>query len=156
MRIEFSETFSVPVEEAFSYFPTPPDWVRLFGFAAEVEHRGDGWYSVPLKRFPIPLTARVDETIPNRRVHWVFRGFWRGEGEVNFSPTADGVTISGFEEIRVPWMLGIGPWVERNYLQRPFERLWESGWRRLRRRGDANAEHASTDASLKLAGDQRT
>lgn len=139
MRIEFSECFDIPIDEAYSCFQSPANWVHLFGFAGKVVLRGDGWYDVPLKRFPIPLTTRVDEAIPNRRVHWIFRGFWRGEGEVNFAPAGPGVTISGFEEIRVPRMLGLGPRLERSYLQRPFERLWESGWRRLRKRATALA-----------------
>ena len=59
MRIAFRETFCLPVEDAFGYFPTPHDWVRLFGFAGQVSDRGDGWYAVPLKRFPFPLVTRV-------------------------------------------------------------------------------------------------
>lgn len=145
MRIEFCERFGLPVGEAFAYFPTPRDWVRLFGFAGDVVDRGGGWYAVPLQRFPLPLVTRVDDLVPERRVHWVFRGFWRGEGEVNFKADDSGVTISGFEDIRIPWMLGIGPWIERRYLKRPFERLWESGWRRLRKQA------AARDAARVLA-----
>ena len=145
MRVAFRETFCLPVEEAFGYFPTPHDWVRLFGFAGHVSDRGDGWYAVPLKRFPLPLVTRVDEVVPNKRVHWVFRGFWRGEGDVNFERVDEGVMISGFEDISIPKLFGIGPWVERRYLQRSFERLWESGWRRLRKQAVARgATPAST------------
>jgi len=140
MRIEFREQFDLPLDEAFAYFPTPKDWVRLFGFAGEVVDKGGGWYAVPLQRFPMPLVVRVDELIQDRRVHWVFRGFWRGEGEVNFAPDAGGVTIVGFEDIRIPRMLGIGPWIERRYLKRPFERLWQSGWRRLRKQAASHGQ----------------
>ena len=137
MRVDFNETFPVPIEQAFSYFPTPHDWICLFGFAGNVADRGNGWYAIPMKRSPFPLISRVDIVVPNQRVHWIFGGIWHGEGDVNFSPAPNGTTIHGFEEIHIPHLLGTGPWLERRYLQRPFERLWESGWKKLRRASPA-------------------
>ncbi|MCC6796095.1 MAG: hypothetical protein IT366_13330 [Candidatus Hydrogenedentes bacterium] len=137
MRVDFNETFPVPLEQAFSYFPTPHDWVRIFAFDDRIIDRGNGWYTVGLKKFPISLVLRVDIVVPNERVHWIFGGIWRGEGDVNFSPAPNGTTIYGFEEVHIPHMLGIGPRLECRYLQRPFERLWESGWKKLRRANPA-------------------
>jgi hypothetical protein len=104
MRIEFREQFTLPVEEIFGFFRTPADWVRLYGMFGEVETRGDGWYAVPLQGFPFPLVARVTDSVENRLVHWTFRGFWRGEGEVRFESTPDGTRVDGFEEISVRWL----------------------------------------------------
>lgn len=145
MHIKFHETFDVPIGLAFNCFATPKDWGRLFGFAGEVVDRGYGWYAVPLRRFPVPLVTRVDVLVPERRVHWVFKGFWRGEGEVNFETAGNGVSIWGFEDIAIPRMLGLGPMFEQRYLQRPFERLWESGWRRLRKNNTRKTPFAHRD-----------
>jgi hypothetical protein len=74
MRVDFNETFPVPLEQAFSYFPTPHDWVRIFAFDDRIIDRGNGWYTVGLKKFPISLVLRVDIVVPNERVHWIFGG----------------------------------------------------------------------------------
>jgi len=49
-----------------------------------VKGLGDGWYAVPLKRFPFPLVAKNTEQKANEHVSWIFRGFWRGRGAVHF------------------------------------------------------------------------
>jgi hypothetical protein len=131
MRIEFREQFTLPVERIFSFFRTPADWVRLYGMFGEVETRGDGWYAVPLQGFPFPLVARVTDSAENRLVHWTFRGFWRGEGEVRFEPTPDGTRVDGFEEISVRWLFFLSPVIERILLDRRFRGIWRHGWKRL-------------------------
>ena len=139
MRIEFDETFERPLDEVEAYFRTPADWVRLYGLAGEVEDRGEGWIAVPLAGFPFPLVARTVEHRPGERVRWVFRGFWKGEGEVRFHPTADGgCRLQGFEEIAVRPLGPLSRAVERLLLERRFRAVWALGWRRLRRgRGGA-------------------
>lgn len=42
MIIQFNEQFALPIDEIFSYFRTPADWVRLYGKAGEVKDLGDG------------------------------------------------------------------------------------------------------------------
>ena len=37
MIIQFNEQFALPIDEVFSYFRTPADWVRLYGKAGEVK-----------------------------------------------------------------------------------------------------------------------
>ena len=134
MRIGFDETFRLPPEQVESYFRTPADWVRLYGLAGEVEDRGEGWIAVPLAGFPFPLVARTVEHRPGERVRWVFRGFWRGEGEVRFEPTEDGgCRVRGFEEIAVRPLGPLSRPVERLLLERRFRGIWALGWRRLRR-----------------------
>jgi hypothetical protein len=91
MIIQFRHEFSLPVEAVYSYFHTPADWVRLYGLAGAVKDLGEGWYAVPLKRFPFPLVAKNTEQTPNELVRWIFRGFWRGRGEVRFTERPGGM-----------------------------------------------------------------
>ena len=35
MILRFRETFALPIGEVFSYFETPSDWARLYGFAGQ-------------------------------------------------------------------------------------------------------------------------
>ena len=142
MRIEFAEEFVLPVCEVYSCFRSPTDWPRLYGSFGEVQDRGEGWFAVPLRRFPFPLVARITSDDPLRCVRWTFRGFWRGEGEVLFLATSrGGVAIRGYESISARPLAWLPTFVERVLLERPFGRVWEAGWRRLRRqaarRGDA-------------------
>ncbi len=136
MIITFSEEFKLPVAEVYSYFETPADWTRLFGFAGETRDLGDGWFSVALKNFPFPLVAKNIRCEPNSVVSWTFRGFWRGRGEVRFEETPDGVKVDGFEEIAVRWLFFLSPVVERILLERTFRSVWAIGWYRLRKRTD--------------------
>lgn len=138
MRIEFRESFSLPVEEVFSYFESPRAWVKLYGLAGEVEDRGDGWVAVPLEKFPFPLVARNTAMEPGRRVQWTFRGFWKGCGEVRFSTNQGVTTVEGFEEISVRWLGPLSPLIEKPLLQKRFEAIWALGWRRLRKRENDN------------------
>lgn len=133
MIIQFKQQFTLPIEEIFSYFRTPADWTRLFGIAGEVKNLGDGWFAIPLKSFPLPLVAKNTIVEPDKRVHWKFSGFWRGEGEVIFEESNDHVTIEGYENISVRWLFFLSPIVEKLFLERQFQGIWELGWRRLRK-----------------------
>jgi uncharacterized membrane protein len=133
MILRFHEGFDLPVEEVYGYFRTPADWTRLYGIFGEVKDRGDGWFAVPLKSFPFPLVAKITEDEPMKRVRWIFRGFWRGTGEVRFAERPDGVTVEGYEEIAVRPLGLLSSLVERLLLERRFRAIWAHGWRRLRR-----------------------
>ena len=137
MIIKFKQEFSLPLEEVYAYFQTPADWVRLYGLAGEVKDLGEGWYAVPLKKFPFPLVAKNTVQRPNEFIHWVFRGFWRGQGEISFTERSDGVLVEGYEEISVRWLFLLSPLIERLFLERSFQSIWEIGWRRLRKRESA-------------------
>jgi hypothetical protein len=137
--VRFKHEFALPADEVYDYFRSPADWVRLFGLAADVEDLGDGWFAVPLHRFPFPLVAKNVEQDPNELVRWVFRGFWRGRGEVRFTESSEGVLVEGFEEIAVRWLYFLSPIVERLFLEQPFNAIWEIGWQRLRKREAAEA-----------------
>ena len=89
---------------------------------------------------PFPLVAKNTEQKANEFVRWVFKGFWRGHGEVRFSETSGGVTVEGFEEVSIRWMFFLSPIVERLFLERGFRSIWEIGWRRLRKRETAIVE----------------
>ena len=143
MIIRFKEQFNLSAAEVYSYFDTPADWPRLFGMAGDSKDLGDGWYAIALKHFPFPLVAKNTDQQANTVVRWVFRGFWRGRGEVRFVETADGVVVEGFEEIAVRPLLFLSPIFERLFLKRRFSAVWEIGWHRLRkgeaRRGGSEA-----------------
>jgi polyketide cyclase/dehydrase/lipid transport protein len=130
--IQFSELVPLTAPEVFDYFHTPADWGRLYGFAGQVADHGDGWYAVPLKRFPFPLIAKITDSQPPRLVRWRFRGFWRGRGEVLLTDQAGGVRIDGYEAISIHWLPGISWLFERLLMEREFRRIWALGWRRLR------------------------
>jgi len=133
MIIRLNERFSLPAAEVYSYFRTPADWPRLFGMAGDTRDLGDGWYAISLKNFPFPLVARNTDQEPNRLVRWVFRGFWKGGGEVRFIEEPDGLTVEGHEEISVRPLLFLSPLVERAFLARSFSAIWNIGWHRLRK-----------------------
>lgn len=133
MIIRFKEQFALPVGVVFGYFATPADWVRLYGFGGTVRELGDGWYAVPLKRFPFPLVAKITARQENTLVRWTYRGFWRGEGEIRLTENEEMVVVEGHEAIAMRWLFRASPLLERWFLDRPFRRLWESGWRRLRK-----------------------
>lgn len=141
MIIRFNEHFRLPVAEVYQYFETPADWPRLYGLAGDPKDLGDGWHAVALKRFPFPLVAKNVDHEPCKEVRWIFRGFWRGRGEVRFTETADGVTVEGFEEIAVRPLFFLSPLFERLFLERSFRAIWEIGWHRLRKREQQRLEH---------------
>ena len=133
MRITFRERFALPVGEVFSFFASPADWSRLYGFSG-VRNLGSGWYAVGIKGFPFPLVAKTTLVEPNKLVRWTFRGFWRGDGEVRFTTSAGSVLVEGYEEIAVRWLFFLSPVVERFFLESRFRAIWQLGWRRLRKR----------------------
>lgn len=143
MIIRFHETFALPAADVYAYFRTPADWVRLYGFAGQVEDRGGGWYAVPLRGFPFPLVARITDDDPPRRVTWRFRGFWRGDGEVRIEEVVGGVVVEGHEDISVRWLGIFSPLVERPLFERQFRRIWQLGWDRLRKHEPAVRAPAS-------------
>ena len=143
MMISFKHEIDLPIEEVCSYFRTPADWTRLYGLAGHVKDCGDGWFAVPLKRFPFPLVAKNTEQETHKLVRWVFRGFWRGRGEVRFAESTHGVVVEGYEEIAVRWLFFLSPIVERLFLQRKFNAIWEIGWHRLRKREAAGRTEVS-------------
>ena len=66
-------------------------------------------------------------------MRWEFGGFWRGLGEVCFERVGGETILEGYEHI-VPhglWLLG--SLVEERFMRREFERIWQLGWRRLRK-----------------------
>jgi len=134
MIIRFNEQFKLPASEVYSYFETPADWTRLYGLAGNSKDLGDGWYQIALKNFPFPLVAKNTAQEPNQMVQWVFRGFWRGEGEVRFVDTPDGVKVEGYERISVRYLFFLSPLFERLFMERSFRAIWGIGWRRLRKR----------------------
>ena len=77
--------------------------------------------------------AKHIEQEPGKLVRWVFRGFWRGRGEVRFEDTTDGVAIEGFEEIAVRSLFFLSPLFEKLFLERGFRAIWGVGWHRLRK-----------------------
>lgn len=133
MIIKFSEQFNLSAGEVYSRFRTPPDWAQLFGFPGDSKDLGDGWYAVSLKNFPFPLEVKNTHEEPEKLVRWVFRGFWRGCGEVRFEKTAQGVVVEGFEEISIRPLLFFSPMVEKLVLERGFKAIWGVGWHRLRK-----------------------
>ncbi len=143
MIIEFNEHFRLPMAEVYSYFRRPADWTRLYGMAGNPMDLGDGWYAIGLKSFPFPLVAKNTEQRTGEMVRWVFRGFWRGRGEVRFVETTDGVTVEGFEEIAVRWLFILSPVFERMFLERSFRAIWEIGWHRLRKCEAVQGENSS-------------
>ncbi len=143
MLIHFNERFALPVQEVYSYFSSPAEWPRLYGMAGRPRDLGAGWHAISLHRFPFPLVARNTETIANERVRWTFRGFWRGEGEVRFTPTPEGVLLQGYERISVRWLFRLSPIVERLFLERQFRAIWQLGWERLHKRAQAGAAAAA-------------
>jgi hypothetical protein len=140
MIIRFNEQFNLAAAEVYSYFHTPADWTRLYGLAGDSKDLGDGWYAIALKHFPFPLVAKNTDQEANKVVRWVFRGFWRGRGEVRFVETTNGVIVEGFEEIAVQWLFFFSPLVERLFLERRFRAIWEIGWHRLRKREASKGE----------------
>ncbi len=143
MIIRFREDFHLPGEEVYGFFKTPTDWTRLYGAFGDVEDRGDGWYAVPLKGFPFPLVAKITDVEPPRRVRWIFRGFWRGIGEVRFTERPGGVMVEGFEEIAIGPIGWLSPIVEKLVIEGRFRAIWELGWHRLRKLEDRRRQ---TDA----------
>ena len=146
MRLDFDEWVDLPCERVYAYMRSPGDWPRLYRAFTRVSDRRDGWQAVHLRRFPIPLVVRIVEASPER-VHWRFRGFWRGEGEVRLTAERGGVSIRGFEEVSPAGLGWLAPLVER-ILKSSFKAIWASGFRRLRKEAAALAATHGTQAKV--------
>ena len=131
MRIDFNEILSADPATVYGYMRTPHDWTRLYGAFGDTVERGNGWVAVPMRRFPFPLVARITEDRGPGFVSWDLRGFFTGRGEVHARPHGNGSAVEGFEEVAIPNLLGLGPRLERRFLEDRFRRLWEGGWKRL-------------------------
>jgi hypothetical protein len=131
MRVEFNKTLSAGPATVYGYMKSPHDWTRLYGSFGEIVDRGNGWMAIPLRRFPFPLIARISQHHEPDYVAWELRGFFTGRGEVRIRPEGDGSVAQGFEEASIPSLLGLGPMLERRFLEARFLRLWAGGWRRL-------------------------
>ncbi len=142
MRVEFDEEFGVPVEQAYEYFRTPLHWPRLFPAFGEAQDRGEGWYAVPFRSLPFPLLTGITRDEPLQCVEWTFEGFWHGEGQVTFEPTSDGVVIRGYEQVSPRALFWLAPLAERLFLEARFRKVWESGWRCLRRQAEARGQNS--------------
>jgi len=154
MIIKFRERLALPVETVFGYFESPANWPQLYGFAGGRD-LGDGWFAVGIKGFPFPLVARSTLVEPNRQVRWVFKGFWRGEGEIRFTPSGEHVVVEGYERIGMRWLLPLSPVLERLFLEERFRAIWQLGWRRLRKLESAEAsagEHRWVGAAQRPGG----
>jgi hypothetical protein len=136
--LTFKEKFKVPANEVFSYFSSPKEWVRLFGTHKLPKDLGGGWYSVPLRYFPIPLVAKNVAVEKNKKVRWIFRGFWRGVGEVEFKSLSDGVSVEGFEYISPHGLWAAASLTERMFMDKEFHRIWNGGWKRIRHANKAS------------------
>lgn len=133
MYLDFKEEFDIPISEVYPYFETPSDWAKLYGVVKPSMILKDGWHSIPLKMFPFPLIAKNVLSEPEARVRWIFGGFWRGVGEVNFSKENGNTIIEGFE-----YIIPHGLWIfsslfERYFMEKEFQRIWNLGWKRIRK-----------------------
>ena len=115
MYLSFRETFDLPIRDVYPYFETPSDWAKLYGVVKPSKILENGWHSIPLKMSPFPLVAKNVECEPEKKVRWIFGGFWRGVGEVNFSSENGKTLVEGFEYI-VPF----GLWLFASLLEKYF------------------------------------
>ena len=120
MRLNFRHEYNLPLAELYSHVRTPADWTRIFGFPGNASDLGDGWFSVPLKNFPFPLVAKNVEQEELKYAKWVFKGFWRGEGEMRFTETNQGILVEGYEEVSVRWLFFFSPIIEKLFLEKGF------------------------------------
>jgi hypothetical protein len=133
MYFDFKEEFDLPISEIFPYFETPSDWAKLYGVVKPSKILSDNWHSIPLKAVPFPLLAKNVVSENQKRVRWIFGGFWRGVGEVNFSTENGKTVISGFECITPHGTWLLSSMVEKHFMEKEFIRIWNLGWKRIRK-----------------------
>lgn len=131
MYIAFHREFELPAEKVFSFFKTPTDWMSLFGKVSGARKLKNGWEKIPLKRFPFPLVAKMIEVEENKRVRYVFGGFWRGIAEIHFVYQNGKTSVSGFEYITPHGLWIFASCAEKMFMKKEFERIWNLGWKRL-------------------------
>ena len=129
MYVSFKEKFNLPIEAIFPYFETPSDWSSLYGAMRPAKVLKNGWHSIPLKKFPFPLVAKNVELRREQKVRWIFGGFWRGVGEVNFSREGGETVIEGYEYICPYGLWVLSPLVEERFMEKEFKRIWDLGKR---------------------------
>jgi len=123
----------LPISKVYPYFETPSDWGKLYGTVKPAKVLRNDWHSIPLKMFPFPLVAKNVFSHKEVKVRWIFGGFWRGVGEVNFF-TIDGKTIiEGFEYIVPHGFWIFSSFFEKYFMEKEFKRIWDIGWKRIRK-----------------------
>lgn len=136
MLIQFNEEFELPIKQVFSYFKDPACWVKLYGEVAPVRQSKNGWWIIALKGFPFPLKTKVVFFEKEKRVRWIFSGFWRGIADIEFqeiSSEPPKTQVTGFEYI-IPFGLWAAESFASNFfMQKQFENIWAMGWKRLRK-----------------------
>lgn len=131
MYIEFQQEFNLPIDKVFSYFKGPIEWMNLYGKVSNAKHLKNEWKRIPLKKFPFPLVAKMIVREENKRVKYIFGGFWRGIAEIHFSETNGKTLISGYEYITPHGLWIFASLAERLFMKKEFERVWNLGWKRL-------------------------
>ena len=133
MYLHFKEEFKLPVRDVYPYFETPSDWATLYGIVKPSKILKNGWYSIPLKRFPFPLVAKNVLSQKEKKVRWIFGGFWKGVGEINFSTRDDKTLVEGFEYITAHGLWIFSSFFETHFMEKEFKRIWDLGWKRIRK-----------------------
>jgi len=133
MYLSFKEEFDLPVSVIFPYFKSPSEWAKLYGAVKPTKLIENGWYAVPLKMFPFPLMAKNVELDYEKRVRWIFGGFWKGVGEVNFYKGENTTIVEGFEYITAHGLWLMSGLFEKFFMENEFKRIWNLGWKRIRK-----------------------
>jgi len=133
MYLSFKEEFNLPISRVYPYFETPSDWGKLYGIVKPAKELRNGWHSIPLKMFPFPLVAKNVLFHKDVKVRWIFGGFWRGVGEVNFSTIEGKTLIEGFEYIVPHGFWIFSSFFEKYFMEKEFKRIWDIGWKRIRK-----------------------
>ena len=133
MYLHFKEEFDLPIHEIFPYFESPSEWARLYGVVKPTRVLKDDWHAIPLKKVPFPLLAKNVDFHHEKSVRWIFGGFWRGVGEVNFSSQNNKTIVEGFEYITPHGAWFLSSLVERHLMEEEFTRIWNLGWKRIRK-----------------------
>jgi len=133
MYLHFKEEFNLPVREVYPYFETPSDWAKLYGIVKPPKILKNGWHSIPLKMSPFPLVAKNVLSQKEKKVRWIFGGFWRGVGEINFSTSDNKTQVEGFEYITPHGLWAFSSIFETVFMEKEFKRIWNIGWKRIRK-----------------------
>jgi hypothetical protein len=133
MYLSFREEFDLPVSKVFPYFTSPAEWAKLYGVVKPTRVLPDDWYAISLKMLPFPLKARNVEYHHEKHVRWIFGGFWRGVGEVNFSTENNKTIVEGFEYITPHGLWLFSSLFEKRFMEKEFKKIWNLGWERIRK-----------------------
>jgi hypothetical protein len=79
------------------------------------------------------LVAKIIESEENKKVKYIFGGFWRGIAEIHFIEKDGKTVISGYEYITAHGFWIFAPFAEKLFMKKEFERIWNLGWNRLRK-----------------------